>query len=224
MAITTANDLFLSELKDIYSAEKQAVRVYPRLAKSISSPQLKDALQVHLEETKKQIERLDRVFEILEKRSGGKTCEGMKGLIEEGMEMVEEVDKGPVLDAALIAAAQRMEHYEIAAYGTVAAFAKEIGEKEIVQLLTATLEEEKATDKKLTQVSRAVNKESLAEGEDEGDDDEEGIEEEDDVEVMEDDEEVDEDNEDVEDDEAPAAKSASKSASKSAAKKSSSRR
>ena len=227
MAITTANDLFLSELKDIYSAEKQAVRVYPRLAKSISSPQLKDALQVHLEETKKQIERLDRVFEILEKRSGGKTCEGMKGLIEEGMEMVEEVDKGPVLDAALIAAAQRMEHYEIAAYGTVAAFAKEIGEKEIVQLLTETLEEEKATDKKLTQVSRAVNKESLAEGEDEGDEDEEGIEEEDDVEVMEDDEEVDEDNEDVEDedeDEAPAAKSASKSASKSAAKKSSSRR
>ncbi len=226
MAITTANDLFLSELKDIYSAEKQAVRVYPRLAKSISSLQLKDALQVHLEETKKQIERLDRVFEILEKRSGGKTCEGMKGLIEEGMEMVEEVDKGPVLDAALIAAAQRMEHYEIAAYGTVAAFVKEIGEKEIVQLLTETLEEEKATDKKLTQVSRAVNKESLAEGEEEGDEAEEG-EEEDDVEVMEDDEEVDEDDEDVEDedeDEAPAAKSASKSASKSAAKKSSSRR
>ncbi len=162
MAIETAEDLFLDELKDIYSAEKQAIRVYPRLAKAISSEELKQALQTHLEETKGQVERLDRIFEILEKRSGGKTCEGMKGLIEEGSEMAEEVEPGPVRDAALIGAAQRMEHYEIAAYGTVATLAKEMGQQEIADLLAQTLEEEKATDEKLTQVAGKVNKEALA--------------------------------------------------------------
>lgn len=162
MAIETAEDLFLDELKDIYSAEKQAIRVYPRLAKAISSDKLKEALQTHLEETKGQVERLDRIFEILEKRSGGKTCEGMKGLIEEGSEMAEEVEAGPVRDAALIGAAQRMEHYEIAAYGTVATLAKEMGQQEIADLLSQTLEEEKATDEKLTQVAGSVNKEALA--------------------------------------------------------------
>src|ERR1700710_2139071 len=128
MSISTAEDLFLDELKDIYSAEKQAVRVYPRLAKAITSPELKEALQTHLEQTKGQIERLDRVFEILEKRSGGKTCEGMKGLIEEGQQHAEDIEAGPIRDAALIGAAQRMEHYEIAAYGTVVAFAKATGQ------------------------------------------------------------------------------------------------
>ena len=172
MAIKTANDLFISELKDIYSAEKQAVRVYPRLAKAVSSPELKQALQTHLEETKGQIERLDRVFEILEKRAGGKTCEGMKGLIEEGAEMAEEVEQGPVRDAALIGAAQRMEHYEIAAYGTVIAFATAMGEDEIVKLLTQTLEQEKATDEKLTAVAEQVNQEALSESE-EGEEEEE---------------------------------------------------
>ena len=107
MAIKTADDLFLNSLKDIYSAEKQAVRAYPRLAKAIESAELKEAMQTHLEETKAQVERLDRVFEILEKRSSGKTCEAMKGLLEEAAEVVEEIDEaGPVRDAALIAAAQ----------------------------------------------------------------------------------------------------------------------
>jgi ferritin-like metal-binding protein YciE len=172
MAIRNANDLFIDELKDIYSAEKQAVRIYPKLAKTVSSQPLKEALQMHLEQTKGQIERLDRVFEILEKRSSGKTCEGMKGLIEEGQEHAEEIEKGPIRDAALIGAAQRMEHYEIAAYGTVVAFAKAIGEQEIVQLLSQTLEEEKQTDQKLTQISEQVNQEAISEAEEDDEEEE----------------------------------------------------
>ncbi len=198
MAIKTAQDFFVDELKDIYSAEKQAIRAYPKLAKSASSPQLKEALQTHLEETKGQVERLDQVFEILEKRSSGKTCEAMKGLVEETSEALEEIEKGPILDAALIACGQRMEHYEIAAYGTVVALATAMGQEEISQLLSQTLEEEKATDQKLTQVSESVNKEAI------GDDEEE---------------EEDEEGDEEEEDEAPPAKSASKkSASKSAGK------
>ena len=191
MAIKTAQDFFVDELKDIYSAEKQAVRAYPKLAKAVSSPQLKEALQTHLEETKGQVERLDQVFEILEKRASGKTCEAMKGLVEETSEALEEIEKGPILDAALIACGQRMEHYEIAAYGTVVALATAMGHDDIAQLLSQTLEEEKATDQKLTEVSESVNKAAI------GDDEEE---------------------EDEEDEEAPPAKSAKKSASKSAGK------
>ena len=184
MAIKTADDLFLDELKDIYSAEKQAVRAYPRVAKAVQSEELKQALQEHLEQTKQQIERLDRVFELLEKRSGGKTCEAMKGLLEEAVEHIEEVEAGPVLDAALLAALQRVEHYEIAAYGTVAAFAEAMGQIEIQQLLTETLQEEKQTDEKLTEVSRGVNEEAIRgeEEEDDEEEDQEGEEEDEDVE------------------------------------------
>ncbi len=196
MSISTAQELFLDELKDIYSAEKQAIRAYPRIAKAVSSDELKQALQTHLEQTKGQLERLDRVFEVLEKRSGGKTCEAMKGLLEEASESIEEIDKGPVLDAAIIAAAQRIEHYEIAAYGTVATLAGAMGQNEIHDLLAQTLQEEKDTDQLLTGVSESVNSEALAE-------DEEDTEEEDDEE---------------EDDEEPAPKSASKKAAKSSAK------
>ncbi len=173
MAIKTAQDFFVDELKDIYSAEKQAIRAYPKLAKAVSSPQLKEALQTHLEETKGQVERLDQVFELLEKRSSGKTCEAMKGLVEETSEALEEIEKGPILDAALIACGQRMEHYEIAAYGTVAALAKAMGQEQIAQLLNQTLEEEKATDQKLTQVSESVNKEAIGDDEEEDDDEDE---------------------------------------------------
>ena len=172
MAIKTAHDFFVDELKDIYSAEKQAIRAYPKLAKAVSSPQLKEALQTHLEETKGQVERLDQVFEILEKRASGKTCEAMKGLVEESSEALEEIEKGPILDAALIACGQRMEHYEMAAYGTVVALAKAMGQDDIAQLLSQTLEEEKATDQKLTQISESVNKEAIG-GEEEEEDEEE---------------------------------------------------
>ncbi len=173
MAIQTVKDLFIDELKDIYSAERQAIRAYPKLAKAVSSPELKEALQTHLEETKGQVERLDRVFEILEKRASGKTCEAMKGLLEEGAEVLEEVEQGSVRDVALIAATQRMEHYEIAAYGTVATLAKALGEIEIAGLLVQTLEEEKTTDKKLTGVSKSVNKQAIADSEPEEEEEEE---------------------------------------------------
>ncbi len=172
MAIKTAQDFFVDELKDIYSAEKQAIRAYPKLAKAVSSPQLKEALQTHLEETKGQVERLDQVFEILEKRASGKTCEAMKGLVEETSEALEEIEKGPILDAALIACGQRMEHYEIAAYGTVVALATAMGHDDIAQLLGQTLEEEKATDQKLTEVSESVNKEAIGDDEEEEDEEE----------------------------------------------------
>jgi ferritin-like metal-binding protein YciE len=110
MSVATAEELFVDELKDIYSAEKQAVKAYPRLTKAVQSEELKEAMQEHLEQTKGQIERLDRVFEILEERATGKTCEGMKGLIEEAQTQLEEIEKGPVLDAAILAALQRVEH------------------------------------------------------------------------------------------------------------------
>lgn len=173
MSVGTAEELFVDELKDIYSAEKQAVKAYPRLTKAVQSEELKQAMQEHLEQTKGQIERLDRIFEILEKRSSGKTCEGMKGLIEEAQTQLEEIEKGPVLDCAIIGALQRVEHYEIAAYGTVATLAEAMGQEEVKELLGETLEEEKETDERLTQVAQSVNSEALSEGqEEEGSEDE----------------------------------------------------
>ena len=172
MPIKSAQEFFVDELKDIYSAEKQAIRAYPKLAKSTESEELKQALQTHLEETKGQVERLDRVFGILEKRPTGKTCEGMKGVLAESAEALE-VEAGPLRDAALIAAAQRAEHYEMAAYGTVIALAKAMGQDEIAGLLSETLEQEKATDQKLTTLSETINRQAIG-GEDEEEPEEEG--------------------------------------------------
>jgi ferritin-like metal-binding protein YciE len=150
-------ELMLDELKDLYSAEKQIVKALPKMAKACESDELKQAFQTHLEETKGHVERLDEIFEALGKSSRGKTCHGMQGLLEEGSEMLEEIEKGGVRDAALISAAQRVEHYEIAAYGSVREYAKLLGKKQIVSLLEETLEEEKATDEKLTSISQQVN-------------------------------------------------------------------
>ncbi len=199
MSVTTAQELFIDELKDIYSAEKQAVRAYPRIAKVVQSEELKQALQEHLEQTKQHVERLDRAFEILEKRASGKTCEGMKGLLDEANAHVEEIEKGPVLDAALIGALQRVEHYEIAAYGTVATLAEAMGQEELHELLAETLQEEKDTDEKLTEVSKSVNSEAL-EGEEQEEDE---------------DEEMDDSEEDDEEEKKATKKSTSKSSSKS---------
>jgi ferritin-like metal-binding protein YciE len=167
MSVGTAEELFVEELKDIYSAEKQAVKAFPRLAKAVQSEELRQAMQDHLEQTKGQVERLDRIFEILEKRSSGKTCEGMKGLVEEAQSQLEEIEKGPVLDCAMIGALQRIEHYEIAAYGTAATLAEAMGQDEVKELLGETLEEEKETDERLTQVAQSVNSEALSEGNEE---------------------------------------------------------
>jgi len=193
MSVTTARELFTDELKDMYSAEKQAVRAYPRIAKVVQSAELKQALQEHLEQTKQHVERLDQVFEILEKRPTGKTCKGMKGLLEEASEKVDEIEKGSILDAALIGALQRVEHYEISAYGTVATLAEAMGENDIHELLAETLQEEKATDQRLTEVSMTVNSEALEEGqEEEEEEDEDEDEDEDDEFEDEDDEEEEE--------------------------------
>ena len=168
MSVATAEELFVDELKDIYSAEKQAVKAFPRLAKAVQSDELKQAMQDHLEQTKGHVERLDRVFEILEKRGSGKTCEGMRGLLEEAQSHLGEIEKGAVLDAAIIAALQRVEHYEISAYGTAATLAEAMGKDEVKELLGTTLEEEKETDQRLTEVAQSVNSEALSEGGEEG--------------------------------------------------------
>jgi ferritin-like metal-binding protein YciE len=152
--------LFVSELKDLYSAEKQITRALPKMAKAASTDDLRTAFETHLQETQGQIERLDRVFEILGKPATGKTCKGMQGLLEEGAETMEEAAEGEIRDAAMIGAAQRVEHYEIAAYGTVRTFAELLNQKEIAQLLQETLDEEGNTDKKLTQIASKVNKQA----------------------------------------------------------------
>lgn len=159
--IDSMDKMFLAELKDIYSAEKQITRALPKMAKAATSDELRQAFQTHLQETKGQIERLDRIFEILGKTGGGKTCKAMKGLIEEGQEVMEEAQEGEVLDASMIAAAQRVEHYEIAAYGTVRTLAELMGQQEIAQLLQETLNEEGSTDKKLTGIAKTVNKQAM---------------------------------------------------------------
>ncbi|HKO18571.1 MAG TPA: ferritin-like domain-containing protein [Acidobacteriaceae bacterium] len=161
MPAENLEQLLIDELKDIYSAEKQITRALPKMAKAAKSPELKEAFENHLEETKGQIERLDEIFEALGKKATGKTCHGMQGLVEEGNEMIQELEKGDVRDAALISAAQRVEHYEIAAYGTVREYAKMLGRKDAAKLLEQTLEEEKATDEKLNSISSQVNNEAM---------------------------------------------------------------
>ena len=202
MANEGLRELYIEELKDLYNAENQLVKALPKMAKAASSEELKQGFEEHLEQTKQQVERLDRVFEILEKRSSGKTCEGMKGLLEEAFTHVEEIEDGPVRDAALIGALQKVEHYEISAYGTVATLAEAMEQDEIHKLLVETLQEEKETDEKLTQVASGVNSAALDQEEEEEEEDEEDLEEDDDEnEEEEDDEDEDLDDEDEDEDE-----------------------
>jgi ferritin-like metal-binding protein YciE len=163
MSVGTLEELFINELRDLYSAEKQIVRSLPKLAKAASTQELQKALLNHLEETKGQVERLDEIAEIVGKKLTGKTCAGMKGVLEEGSEVVEEVEKGNVRDAALIGASQRVEHYEMAGYGTARDFAKLLGLKDVADLLEQTLKEEKAADQKLTAIAKSVNNQAKAE-------------------------------------------------------------
>ena len=154
MARKTVEDLFIHELSDIYSAEKQITRALPKMARASTNPLLSQAFQAHLEETQGQIERIDKVVEITGFKLKRMKCVAMEGLIEEGKELIDEIDKGPVLDAGLIGAAQKVEHYEISGYGTLIAMAKHLGLKNAaVQLLKETLAEEKSTDEKLTQIA-----------------------------------------------------------------------
>jgi ferritin-like metal-binding protein YciE len=157
-------ELLIDELKDLYSAEKQIVRALPKLAKAVSSPDLLEALLGHLEETKGQVVRLEKIGEIVGKKLTGKTCVGMKGVLEEGSEVLEDTDKGVVRDAALISACQRVEHYEMAGYGSAREFAKLLGQSEVATLLDETPSEEKNADKKLSAISKAVNVEAKRQG------------------------------------------------------------
>ena len=162
MSVSTMEELLIDELKDIYNAEKQITRALPKMVKATTSPELRQAFESHLEETQGQIDRLDKVFEILGRSARGKTCHGMQGVLEEGAEVIEDTKKSPLRDAALISAAQRVEHYEMAAYGCVREYARLLGQKEIVQLLEQTLEEEKAADEKLSSLSESVNSEAMS--------------------------------------------------------------
>src|SRR5438874_1111216 len=165
MADNGLRDLYLDELRDLHNAENQLVKALPKMAKASSSDELREGFEQHLEQTKGHVERLEQIFEAMDESPKGKKCAGMEGLVKEGSEVMEEDFDGAVMDAALIGAAQRVEHYEIAAYGTVIAFANQLGESEHVSLLKETLEEEKETDQKLTSLSEEINSQASSESE-----------------------------------------------------------
>jgi ferritin-like metal-binding protein YciE len=161
MIVNSIEKLFLEELKDLYSAEHQITKALPKMANAATSQDLKKAFEKHLRETEGQIERLEQICQILGTSPKGKTCEGMKGVIEEGNSMLKEAEEGSVRDAALISAAQRVEHYEMAAYGTVRTYADQLGQSKCAKLLEETLEEERAADQKLTSIAQKVNVKAL---------------------------------------------------------------
>ncbi|WP_342237986.1 YciE/YciF ferroxidase family protein [Inquilinus sp. OTU3971] len=156
MATKTLHDLFLNELKDIYNAEMQLTRALPKMAHAATNPELKQGFERHLKETKGHVERLDGVFESLDASSRGQTCEAMEGLLAEAQELTELGLEPDALDAALIAAAQKVEHYEIATYGTICTWAKAMKHDEALTLLLETLAEEKATDETLTKLAKTT--------------------------------------------------------------------
>ena len=157
MTENSLKQLYVDELKDLYSAETQLTKALPKMAKAASSEELQQGFEEHLEQTKGHVERLQKIFGMLDEKPTGKKCQGMEGLIKEGAETMEEDFEDAVMDSALISAAQRVEHYEIAGYGTVIAFAELLGESEQASLLRETLEEEKETDEKLTELAQEIN-------------------------------------------------------------------
>ena len=161
MSVNTLERLFVEELKDLYSAEHQITKALPKLIKAAESSELKSAFVSHLKETEAQIERLEKIGQILGRSLKGKTCDGMKGVLAEGSEVVQEIPAGNLRDAGVISAAQRVEHYEMAGYGSVMEYARLLGKNDIAALLEKTLKEEKAADEKLTQIAKSVNSEAL---------------------------------------------------------------
>lgn len=162
MKIETLRELLIDELQDLHSAEQQITKALPKMIKASHNPSLKQAFEHHLEETKNHVTRLEQIFKRMNESPKGKTCEGMKGLIKEGEERIKDGGEAEVLDAGIISAAQRIEHYEIAAYGSARTYAELLGDQDAVRLLNQTLEEEKAADSKLNQVARTVNVEAKA--------------------------------------------------------------
>src|SRR5262245_53897564 len=153
MKLRTLEDLFIAELRDIYDAEKQLLKALPKMSKAASHEELRSAFDQHLGETEGQVERLERVFELFDHKARGKTCEAMEGLIEEGKDVIGDIADPAVGDAALICAAQKVEHYEIAAYGCLATWARQLGRDEAARLLEQTLQEEKNADQKLNGIA-----------------------------------------------------------------------
>jgi len=159
----TLDDLFLDTLKDIYFAEKQIVKALPKMAKAATSSELKAGFEKHLQETQGHVDRLEQVFDLIGAPARGKTCEAILGIIEEAKEIMDEFKDSPALDAGLVSSAQAVEHYEIARYGTLKAWANQLGRSNVVKLLEATEQEEIATDKKLTQLGVGqVNRKAAA--------------------------------------------------------------
>lgn len=174
MAQNGLKALFIDELKDLYDAENRLVKALPKMAKAANSEELRAGFEEHLQQTKGHVDRLKEIFEELGEKPRGKKCQGMLGIVKEGDEITEEDFEGPVMDAAIISAAQRVEHYEIAAYGCVRDWAGMLGENEASALLEKTLEEEKETDRKLTELAEGINRQALeASGGDEEEEEEE---------------------------------------------------
>jgi ferritin-like metal-binding protein YciE len=160
MQMESLRDLFVEELKDLYSAENQILKALPKMIKKASSKELKSGFEQHLKETQGHVERLEKIFNGLDESPRGKKCKGMEGVIADGKELMEEDAEPEVMDAGLIGAAQHVEHYEIAGYGCVRTYAELLGEEEYVNLLQKTLDEEKATDEKLSQLAQNINVEA----------------------------------------------------------------
>ncbi len=158
MKVVTFEELYVHELQDLYSAEKQITEALPKMAQAAESPALKKAFETHLNETEGQLERLNQIFQSLGVNPGSMTCKAMEGLVKEGEEIINSIPRGEVRDAALIAAAQRVEHYEMAGYGTVRTYAHILGHAEHKRILQQTLDEEGATDKKLNALAEQINK------------------------------------------------------------------
>ena len=155
-------ELLIEELKDLYSAEKQIVKALPKIIRGASSPDLKAAIEEHLAVTKEQVTRLEEVFSHLDEKAKAKHCKGMQGLLEEGAECLQEEEKGALRDLQLIGAAQRVEHYEMAGYGTVRTYAEELGHSDAARLLQKTLDEERAADQKLSKIAmQRANQEAM---------------------------------------------------------------
>jgi len=166
MELESLRDLYIDELKDLYSAEKQLVRALPKMAKNATNAELKEAFENHLEETEGHVSRLEQIFEMLEENPRGKKCVGMEGLIEEANELLEEDAEDDVVDAGLISKAQHVEHYEMAGYGTVRAWAELLGESAQVELLQQTLDEEENADRLLTELATSSVNLEAATGDD----------------------------------------------------------
>ena len=175
MSANTLRDALVEEIKDLYNAEKQLVKALPKVAKTATSEELSDAIEAHLQETEGQVTRLERVFELLDEKPRGKHCAGMAGILEEGNEQMQEDMEDAVMDACLIASAQRVEHYEIAAYGTAMAWAQALELTEVAELLGASLAEEKAADEKLSALAESGINEAATAGESEEMDEEEEV-------------------------------------------------